>query len=332
MARAGRRGDRRRPARCRARQGRSGLLAQPHQGPDTVGKRRDQWPCTARAKLPSESRRRDPAGRARTGRCRPDAREHSARYPLRGRRPDRHQQAGRHGGPPGPGQPDRHAGQRPALPLRRQPCRASAASSAPASCTGSTRTPPASWSPPRPSAPTTTSRPSSPITAAPGRCTAPISPLPGAAPSRPSGTVDAPLGRDAEQPAEAGRAQGWPRSHHPLRRRSALRRRRLGHHPHPAANSKPAAPTRSACTWPISAIRWSPTRSMPPALRPRPTACPTPPRPAVAGARPPGPARRRTRLRAPGDRRGNVLRGPAAAPICRHCRMRSKPYDLAFAR
>ena len=40
---------------------------------------------------------------------------------LRGRPPDRHRQAGRHGRPSGARQPSRHPGQRPARPLRRQP-------------------------------------------------------------------------------------------------------------------------------------------------------------------------------------------------------------------
>ena len=45
-------------------------------------------------------------------------RGHSARHPLRGRVPGRHQQAGRHGRASGQGPLERHAGQRPAVPLR----------------------------------------------------------------------------------------------------------------------------------------------------------------------------------------------------------------------
>ena len=67
------------------------------------------------------------------------------------------------------------------------------------------------------------------------------------------------------------------------RRRGPLWRRGLGHHPASAANSKPAAPTRSASTWPISATRWSPIRSMPPAMPPRSTGCPSRSSPIVQG-------------------------------------------------
>ena len=89
------------------------------------------------------------------------------------------------------------------------------------------------------------------------------------------GTVDAPLGRDAEQPAEAGRPQGWPRGDHPLRASRPVSATKAGTSPSSAASSKPAAPIKSACTWRISAIRWWPIRSMPPAMLQSPGGCPT---------------------------------------------------------
>ena len=63
---------------------------------------------------------------------------------------DRHRQAGRHGGPSRPRHAQRHAGQRPAPPLRRQPHRhrrRQAARHRPPARQGHLR---ASWSPPRP--------------------------------------------------------------------------------------------------------------------------------------------------------------------------------------
>ena len=75
------------------------------------------------------------------------------RHPLRGCRPAGARQAGRAGRPSGAGQPRRHAGQRPAGPLRRQPVGHRRRRAGRASSTASTRTPRASWSWPRTTAP-----------------------------------------------------------------------------------------------------------------------------------------------------------------------------------
>ena len=78
------------------------------------------------------------------------------------------------------------------------------------------------------------------------------------------GTVNAPLGRDAEQPAEAGRPPRRPRGDHPLRRRAALRRRGLGHHQAQLrARNRPHPPDPRA----YGAYR--PSAGRRPALRPR---------------------------------------------------------------
>ena len=73
------------------------------------------------------------------------------------------------GGASGAGAPGRHAGQRPAAPLRRRRCPASAGRSGPASSIASTGTPAGSSSPPRTTPPIWGSAPSSATTRWPGR-------------------------------------------------------------------------------------------------------------------------------------------------------------------
>ncbi len=113
------------------------------------------------------------------------------RHPVRGRGPARAGQAGRPGRASGAGQRGRHAGQRAAGPLRRQRCRASAARSGRASCTGSTRTRRASWSSPRPN---WRWRPVRRVRAARPRAVLPRAVLGPAAP--PAGEIEGAIGRD----------------------------------------------------------------------------------------------------------------------------------------
>ena len=80
-----------------------------------------------------------------------------------------------------------------AAPLRRQVCRASAASPGRASSTGSTRIRRGCWSSPRPTSPTKGWRSSSPRTASSRRYLAIVSGIPKAS----HGTVDAPLARSS---------------------------------------------------------------------------------------------------------------------------------------
>ena len=95
---------------------------QPHQGPDTGRRGRDQWQDRQRAQIPRSSAGDDVVLVAPPP---DDAEPEPENIPLdilyEDDAADRHQQAGRHGGAPCPRQPDRHAGQRPAVPLRRQP-------------------------------------------------------------------------------------------------------------------------------------------------------------------------------------------------------------------
>ena len=99
------------------------------------------------------------------------------------------------------------------------------------------------------------------------------------------GTVDKPIGRHrTDRLRMTVRADGR-RSRHALPARRALR----AAHPAAGDRSRPAARTRSACTWRTSAIRWWAIRCM-----------------AVAGSSPPGAT--------PGATRGSeVLRPPGAA-------------------
>ena len=101
------------------------------------------------------------------------------------------------------------------------------------------------------------------------------------APSRPKGTIDAPLDRhprssDKRAVREGGRAGGDP-----LASAGALhrRRRQAGREPAWPARWRPAAPTRSGCIWPISATRSWATPPTAPASRPRPACFPPPPAP-----------------------------------------------------
>ena len=116
----------------------------------------------------------------------------------------------------------------------------------------------------------------------------------GASSTAPAASIDAPIGRSAGEPHAhgGGRATGRPPA---PRTRCATRsptrcRRRCS-----SAGSRPAAPTRSGCTWPRSATRSSATT-------------PTAAAPGVAPPRPAVPPRRRARLRPPGDRRAPGLR------------------------
>ena len=82
------------------------------------------------------------------------------------------------------------------------------------------------------------------------------------APDRPKGTIDAPLdrhphARDKRAVREGGRAAV---THWRVLERYRRRRRQAGREPARPAGWRPAAPTRSACIWPISAIRsWATT-------------------------------------------------------------------------
>ena len=99
-------------------------------------------------------------------------------------------------------------------------------------------------------------------------------------PARMSGTIDT-LARARLRPRQARRRAGRPRRRppcgHPLHGARALspraaptsRRRRWS-----SAGWRPAVPTRSASTWPISAIRWSATATTAWPSAPRPTSCP----------------------------------------------------------
>ena len=175
---------------------------------------------------------------------------------LRGRASAGRRQAGRPGRPSGRRQSRRHLGQRLAPPLRRAPVAASAAWRGRASSTASTRTRPGCWSSPRPTSPMRASPRSSRSTASTGAIWRSST----AFRSRPQGTIDAPLARSSREPQEDRDRRGRPRQArgHPLsNRRAAAGTRRWSN-----AGSKPAAPTRSASTWPRSAIPCSATRFM----------------------------------------------------------------------
>ena len=100
----------------------------------------------------------------RSGRGRNRRRKHPLDHRPRGRRPDRHRQTRRHGRPPCPRYEIGHAGQTRSFTTLAANCQVSAAKNAPASCTASTRTPPAFWSSPSPTRPITALPPSSRIT------------------------------------------------------------------------------------------------------------------------------------------------------------------------
>ena len=129
-------------------------------------------------------------------------------------------------------------------------------------------------------------------------------------------SIEAPIGRSVREPREDGgrrRRSRPPRAARttPSRRCSAPPRRRW--RASCAAGWRPAARTRSASTWPRSAIRCSATRATGSGFTHQGG-------PALArGARgasrprPPGPARRRARLRAPGERRKPAFRERTAA-------------------
>ena len=175
--------------------------------------------------------------------------------PLRGRVPGRHQQAVRHGGPPGQGALERHAGQRPAVPLR------------PAE-PGQRRLPARHRPPPRPRH----------QRRHPGR----------------QGGSDPPRPEHCSSSSARSSRNTWPSRPACSTATAITSKRRIGHHPHdrvkmavdrrrgrgqgrvqllrgdrafprlhvlPHLSRAPAGRTRSASTWPASAARCWPTRS-----------------------------------------------------------------------
>ena len=175
---------------------------------------------------------------------------------LRGRASAGRRQARRAGRPPGRRQSRRDAGQRAAPPLRAASCRASAGSPARASSTASTRIRRACWSSPRP---TSRTRAGKAVRRAHSIDRRYLAIVVGRAEGEPTGTVDAPLARSSANRKKIAIVEGRPRQARgdPLeaaRRRCATRR-------WSNAGWKPAGPTRSASTWPRSAIRCSATRS-----------------------------------------------------------------------
>ena len=190
--------------------------------------------------------------RARAGRAR--ARGAAARGPVRGRAPDRAGQAGRPGRPPGAGPRRRHAGQRAAGALRRQPVRhrrrAAAGHRAPARPRGQRRDG--------------------------GRQARPR-------PYRPRRPVQRPLDRPRLRGDRLGRARDRSRQRRPPARPPSDRpqahgdraqRRQAGGDPLAAARRprepaprgsssswRPGGPTRSGCTRPAWATRSSATAS-----------------------------------------------------------------------
>ena len=147
--------------------------------------------ATRRSRCAATKRFARRRSRARAGAQR--AAGHPADDRVRGRASAGRRQAGRAGRPSGRRQSRRDAGQRAAPPLRRQRCRASAASRGRASSTASTRTRRACWSSPRPTSPTKGWPGSSP----PIRSTGAISRSSPACRRPAEGTVDAPLARSA---------------------------------------------------------------------------------------------------------------------------------------
>ena len=285
-----RRGGRRaaRPRACRAH---SGAVALAAQGADPRRRRSRSTARTIRDPRPSRQRRRQRHGRRCRRRSRPSPRARA--IPLNivyeddelividkpaglvvhpARRPRQ-----------------RHAGQRADRALRRQPVRHRRGEAA-------GHRAPARQGHQRPDgggqdrrARTARSARSSP-TRPTGRSSAATSLWSGARPARPRGTIDAPLDRHphARDKRPCARAAA---SHDALASAGALRRRRTASRSRACspARWRPAAPTRSGCIWPISAIRSWATRPTAPASRPRPACFPGGARRA-GSARPPGAA------------------------------------------
>ncbi len=150
-----RRRDRRQPARCRA-----GPKAVPIFSRNRIkdlilaGSGRDQWANRRRAQRYKLGDRRRSHARCAPppDRGRADPEDIPLDILLRGRPVDRHQQARGDGGPPCPRQlRAARWSTRCCYHCKATACPASTGSSARASCTGSTRIRPASWSRPRPS-------------------------------------------------------------------------------------------------------------------------------------------------------------------------------------
>ena len=260
---------------------------------------------------PGLYRDRDPAA----GAGRSAARGDPADGAVRGRAPDRGRQAGRHGRASGARQRDRHAGQRPAGPLRRQPLRhrrrGAARHRAPAR-QGHLRRDGRRQD--RRRAP----RPRRPVRAARHRAG-----LPGADPRRAEATRRARsrpgIGRSPrDRKKMAVVTPRRPRGDDPLRGASSATARTRGRsRPASPAGWRPAAPTRSASTSPTSARPAWAIRSTAPARRPRRCGRRWP-RPAC----PPGAARRRARLRPPDHRRGLRFESDLPADLARGCSRR----------
>ena len=92
------------------------------------------------------------------------------------------------------------------------------------------------------------------------------------APGRAKGTIDAPLDRHPQIQRQTGGARRRPRGGDPLAGAGAIRRARTASRSRACSlvPSRPAAPTRSGCIWPISAIRSWAMPLTAPVSKPRP--------------------------------------------------------------